>query len=239
VVWKLRLTTTAALLLVAVAGIAIIVFLAFDALDSWAPNVATEALSIAITVAVVERIVRREEREHDRPRVKAATEMIGTTLHSLATQIALDYVETHVESEEVMPNRVADIVSLWRRGVDDLEPPEREPPILGWAEQAADRLRRSRELDSEVLEPRLVVALDDAATALPLGRTLYALGTALDNHPRERHKSSVGFIVKAVSDFLDVYRQMPDAELEVSEVERQLVRQAREAFRQQTGGSSA
>lgn len=164
--------------------------------------------------------------------------MIGGTLHSLATRIALDYVETHVDSDESIPHGVVDIIELWREGADDLEPPEREPPILKWAGQAADRLQRSRELDSEVLDPRLVVALDDAAIALPLGNTLYMLGTTIGNAPRERHKSAVGFVVNAVSDFVEVYAQMPDAELELSDVEAQLVQRARDAFRQQADGSA-
>lgn len=96
---RLSPTTWVAVLLAMIAGLAIVIGAATAEFDNWAPNIATEALSIAVTIAVVERIVRRESERRVRPRVDRALRVLTGAYLWFSRMVALDYASTHLTSD--------------------------------------------------------------------------------------------------------------------------------------------
>jgi hypothetical protein len=58
--WGRLTTTKAALVLVVFGLVAVAVYFFWAGTADWAPNIATEAFSIAVTILVVDQIVQRE-----------------------------------------------------------------------------------------------------------------------------------------------------------------------------------
>jgi hypothetical protein len=90
-----------------------------DRFDNWAPNLATEALSIAVTIAIVERIVKREASERVRARVEYAMGLIGWDFGLFATSVGIDYAATHLDTFEPLPQDALALFDRfgWRRGL--------------------------------------------------------------------------------------------------------------------------
>lgn len=64
-------------------------------LATWAPNIATEAVSIGVTVFLVDSLVRWRERERIRPRFESAMQTIGISLSRIAEAVRKDYAAAH------------------------------------------------------------------------------------------------------------------------------------------------
>src|SRR5262245_23581593 len=73
--------------LCAVALIALIVFLLFDALDAWMPNVATAALTIVVTITLVEKLLRADELKQLDVRRKQSLNELGQLINRFAVVV--------------------------------------------------------------------------------------------------------------------------------------------------------
>jgi hypothetical protein len=56
----------------------IVVYLAYDGLDAWAPNIATSAVALAATITIVDWIVRREGQRRVQPRVDRVIRVLSS-----------------------------------------------------------------------------------------------------------------------------------------------------------------
>jgi hypothetical protein len=92
---QLSLVTWAAVVLAGVAIVAVVVAIASDRFDNWTPNIATEALAIAVTIGVVERIVRRENERLVRPRVGRAMQVLAFAIKRFVQGCIFDYFARH------------------------------------------------------------------------------------------------------------------------------------------------
>jgi hypothetical protein len=73
--------------LVLLAAVAVILFLTTNALDAWLPNIATSAVTIALTVTVVERLLRREAHARLLPQLIGAYDEVDTLLPVTRTEL--------------------------------------------------------------------------------------------------------------------------------------------------------
>jgi hypothetical protein len=151
--------------LTAVAVVAIIVDVASDALDAWAPNVTVGALSIAATITVVNRIVQREERLRVQPLLDWAHRDIQEQLETFAYALMSHYVETH-QTSYVRPasSALADIAASWLEQMENVDAPSSDKTeVIAAAKVTADQFDRIRRDNRDVLEPALMIALDQFA----------------------------------------------------------------------------
>jgi hypothetical protein len=103
-----------ALVLVVVAAVAVVLYDHHD-LRAWTPNIATSALSIAITVTIVSWIVRREARRRIQPRVERTLYWIGLGYRGFLHAILIDYAGTHHATFLAADWRASDGPCLSRR----------------------------------------------------------------------------------------------------------------------------
>jgi hypothetical protein len=99
----LSLTSWLAFALVVLGLVFVAIAIAFDSLDAWAQNLATEAFAIALTIAIVERIVRREARGRLRPRVNRALSALNANVRIFLEALAYDYAQTHIDTFRPLP----------------------------------------------------------------------------------------------------------------------------------------
>lgn len=172
--------TWTTLVLAAVAVAAVAAWFTADALDEWAPNIATEALSIAVTIAIVERIVRHEAQGRLRPRLERISSGIGVRFHeSWIRVLALDYATTHIWTFCPLPTNTLALIDHWLAGQQEEDATRLEvldgadPALFGSAESLADSLQRYRESDRDVLEPDLIAAMDGFADSAKEAWVLY------------------------------------------------------------------
>lgn len=155
-----------ALVLVVVAAVAIVLYDHHD-LRAWTPNVATSALSIAITVTIVSWIVRHEARRRIQPRVERTLYWIGLGYRLFLSAILVDYAGTHHATFKPIPQSAPEVVELWlaeqeREDVPRHQPEgERWPMLVASAHEYVGELEDYRARDLDVLEPDLVRAIDD------------------------------------------------------------------------------
>jgi hypothetical protein len=160
---RLRVTavTRIALTLVAVAAIAAAISIVSSRFDNWAPNIATEALSIAVTVAVVERIVDRSRKA---PLVERTLAHMKAEFARLVVAVALDYASTH--RARAIPR---DALALLRQWLDDQDtadlphmplPPDEET-LRDQAREFVRQVEQYEHRDKDMLEPDLRAAMRD------------------------------------------------------------------------------
>jgi hypothetical protein len=148
-------------------------------LRSWTPNIATESLSILVTVAVVNRILEKGEQRRLKPRVDRAMRDVGGDYRMLVRAIAWDYKATHVGTFEPVPETSLGVLDHWDANVER-EDTERQvhgagdiPFAISGALNTATSLQRVRESDREVLEPDVVAAIDEFEEDARLAFSVY------------------------------------------------------------------
>jgi hypothetical protein len=204
---------------------AVATYLASDRFDAWAPNAATEAISVFVTVFVVGWLLRREEERRIRPRREYALESVDYMLHMLVTSIVGDYIETHPHREvKVAPNleAVLDFCAASLKYSEE-DAPRRYydgvPGIVNAAKQCAESFDRIRRDDVDVLPSKLDVALREVARGLRGANSLYTMVGPPDDESRSRIIDSdiAREIVDAAREFLSVYRAETDADIALTE----------------------
>lgn len=151
-------------------------------LRAWTPNIATSALSIAITITVVAWIVRHEARTRIRPRVERTLYWMGLGFRGFLSAIAIDYAGTHHRTFKAIPATATELIELWlaEQGNEDVPrrrlEGERLPMLVAEAREYTRELEQHRERDVDVLEPDLVRAIDDFGWQT--GQAIQLLGMA-------------------------------------------------------------
>lgn len=213
-------TTGATLGCCALAIVALLIWLEWNAADAWMPNVATLALGVAATITVVEWIIRREERLRYEPWRERVLYWLGLDVRMFTDALLLDYAETHIDNYRPIPDDVLVMLDQWtadHAGEDhprgDLEHLGRHGPlILLEAENLAERLDRIRTRDLSVLEPDLVRALDDFLWAAGQG-SLLATFQREPGAERARHlHTAAGTVVAHFDRFARVFFSYGDTD---------------------------
>ena len=84
----------AVLLLLVAAGI-VAISLTTTILGAWGPEMATSAVTVALTITVVDRLIQQEARYRLAPRTTRAIDAIGSALNSFLGSLIADYVDEH------------------------------------------------------------------------------------------------------------------------------------------------
>jgi hypothetical protein len=182
-----------------------------DALDDWAPNVATEAMSIAITVLIVERIVRAEHRRRVRPRVERVVSRIGLDLRMFTGAVVIDYAGTHHSSFRSIPHTTEALLDFWlaEQSNEDAARQALEgewlPMVLLEAREFVRHLQDVRERDLDVMEPDLVSALDDFQLRVAQAINLLGLAHGNTEDRDETARVAVRNVVTGARDFAAVF----------------------------------
>ena len=113
-----------ALVLIVVAAVAIVLYDHHE-LRAWTPNIATSALSIAITITVVSWIVRREARRRIQPRVERTLYWIGLGYRGFLHAIVIDYAGTHHATFKPIPVTAPEMMELWLAEQEHKDVPRR------------------------------------------------------------------------------------------------------------------
>lgn len=151
-----------ALLFVGLAALALLVWRSTERADEWLPNLAGEALSIAVTVAIVDRIIRREDQaKTDRRRYSVLGRIDGALL-AFGWHVLEDYTATHGVTYDGVPNDFVQMLGHWHEGLQDADlPREGSEPLIHWAgTRLADALDDIRTRDRDVIDHDLLVDLD-------------------------------------------------------------------------------
>jgi hypothetical protein len=160
-----------ALVLVAVGAIAASAFT--STLKAWWPNIAVGAISIVVTVGLVGYIVRREADRRIRPRLDRVLMLIGLNVQDMVGSLVLDYAATHVGTYKALPRNVDSAIELWLKGLDDADRPplvyNGEDAVLSAANALGRELAGFRTNDLDVLDSRLVVAIEEFSQTVNLG----------------------------------------------------------------------
>lgn len=217
------------MVLVLLGGLTIGLSVGAKLLGSWGPNVATSAFTVALTITLIDRLVRREETERLAPRTTRALYTIGLGFRGLLGYIVFDYVLTHTDWDVIPTDGVA-MIDLWLAG-HDTEDVRREvitgegvPVLLSEAEAFTRRLEDVRNRDRDILEPRLVAAMDDCVQDLGRAVFSYRLVGAVPGlrNADERRARSMASAVDAARVFALVLRQHAAEWLVIPEATRSL-----------------
>lgn len=165
--WKPASTTWVAVVLTLIAGSALVVAIATASFDNWAPNIATEALSIAVTIAVVERIVRRENRRRIQPRVDRALRVLSSAYIQFTRIAIFDYASTHLTADlKEMPEDPVAVLGFWQERYGREDAPRARGKdgrslLLSEGVKLVRKAQLVADSDRELLPPDLVIALDN------------------------------------------------------------------------------
>jgi hypothetical protein len=148
---------------------AIAAYFLFAGSADWTPNIATDALSIALTIVVVDRIVQREREQRTRPRLNRALNLITREYAMFAWRAQWDWVTTHLKVDLAQVEIPRDAVAkfdFWLEGVDEIDFPrptgaEGRSLFLDEAIEFVRRVQRVVDADRELLPPDLVIAIDN------------------------------------------------------------------------------
>ena len=184
--------------------------IASDWLDAWAPNLATDAFAIALTIAVVERIVRREARQRLWPRVESAMDGLRQEFRKFVHGLAWDYASTHLHTFRPMPLDPLAFLDHWlaeKEAQDACQIPVQGDErveisyVVYEGLEMGNALRFYRELDRDVMEPEVVRAIDDYLWhGVQDGRTMYAIAGRSAN-PGESYAMAERAFVRAGFEF--------------------------------------
>jgi hypothetical protein len=203
---RFRLTVARlALGLCAIAIVAVLVFVFTNVLNAWMPNVATSALTIAVTITVVDRLIRREEQQRLQPRIRGSLSQLSRLVDDFART---DYIETH-ERTELGPGD--DPLALFDRWLaDDEDLPRRLPEgsvpyVLADALELARQAKVIADADREILPPDLVAAIDELERKIRGVERVHQLLHRSDVEQSEGSLTALRLAVAEVSTFVSVY----------------------------------
>jgi hypothetical protein len=197
-------------ILVVGAVLAVAVSAVSDALDAWMPNVAIEALAIALTITVVDRIVRREAHARVQPLLDHAYSDINGALTLFGYQLVREYAHTHEAHYRRPPTtQLVGLTEFWlqEQQTADLLPADNDSVVRA-AETLARQFDATREANPE-LEPTFRVAMDACARTLRHQGTMLALFAAMNVQglAEEPYATSARGVVVAVRDFGREFQQ--------------------------------
>jgi hypothetical protein len=165
--WARLTTTKAALVLVVFGLIAIAVYFLWPGTADWAPNIATEAFSIAVTILVVDQIVQRERRRRVQPRLDRALDVLHHAFRNFVWRTQWDYITTHLGvdlSKVTLPSDFVAICEFWVQGLDTIDNPRPTSNgrslFLDEGIEFVRRVQRVADSDRDLLESELVIAID-------------------------------------------------------------------------------
>lgn len=132
-------------------------------LQEWAPNLATELASIAITIVVVDRIVQRERARRIRPRLESAFLAMNVAVDDFMRSVRLDYEAAGGTAELPWREDGLDALEGWRRHLQDTQagsdPPGRHDTVVHAALDLSRVFSEIAARDGPILEPELVSAV--------------------------------------------------------------------------------
>ena len=205
-------------------------------LKDWMPNVATELGSLALTIVVVDSVVGFQTRRRIKPRLDAVFSDITGDFRRLVEAVAIDYIETHVESFKTIPRDMRAILQQWEDEYDAADTPririDGEPGfLLRIARLTGQSLRKIRAANVDILnelEPTLVVAIDDLVGDIENYSFFYNFfrqsGKEDDQRSQRGHLRS---LVDAIQSFAAVYVAVPGAAAELADSEMRLLEEVR------------
>jgi hypothetical protein len=212
---RLRPTDRFALVLVAVGGVAVVLYVWTSRLDPWLPNVATSAWSIAVTIAVVERIVRTESRD----RIVQALGRIRPGFYTLAEMAMNDYSDMHKASYERPPAAFRELLAHFRSGLDTIDVGWRNDPAVLVASKALSRyLDEQLQRHESVLDHSFIAEAHDFIRSERMSRNMYRAANEKRIYYDEDswRRSALAGIVDATLRLYEVFeryarRYLPDA----------------------------
>jgi hypothetical protein len=172
--WSPTRRVAAVMFLVGVVGV--VLWCTTDSLRAWIPNITIGAGTVGLTITVVDRAIRREARERLLPRLEGAVSSIGTDFQMMLLAVARDYSSTHLDTFTPIPKDGVVLIEQWIDSRDEVDASRRRsddgsPALLSSARELAAQLASARERDRDVLEPRLVRAMDDFCLSVENRRT--------------------------------------------------------------------
>jgi hypothetical protein len=174
---QLSPVTWAAVVLAGVAIVAVVVAITTDRFDNWAPNIATEALAIAVTIGVVKRIVRRENERLVRPRVDRAMQVLAFAVQWFARGCASDYFVRHPDSDIAeLPDDPLDLLAVWQDDYEVTSNPLLPRGLLRHASEFVEKVQMIAEADRDLLPADVVVAADNVS------QTFGGFGPTFEEH---------------------------------------------------------
>jgi hypothetical protein len=162
-----RRTTSVAVALILLGGLAIAVYLKWDALDAWAPNVGVGAFSIALTILVIQRIVEQEAELRTQPRRERAFTVLSTAVFGFARMAAWDFAITHTSFDESQfPTDPIEALDRWGRRMMETDSPrprmnDGRSFLLAEGIALVRKAQAVSDADRELLPADVAVAIDN------------------------------------------------------------------------------
>jgi hypothetical protein len=191
--------------LAAVAGLAIVLSAATRVIGNWTPNIATEAISLLLTIVVVDRVVAHRRTEDERGRVEQALRRISGDFHVLADFVLWDYADMHQgDTYRRPPHDLRGLLTHFKDGLATREGPWPSlPRILTASKAISDRLDEQISRHERVLDHAFITAAYRYIRNERMSRNMY-----LD--PREHHDED-GWKSSALSGLSDMLTTLLDA----------------------------
>jgi hypothetical protein len=193
-----------------------------DALDSWAPNIATESISVFVTVVVVGALLRREERRRRDPRVKRAIRWTAADFELFMDAVLLDYVSTRVATYRQLPGDAVAMLDQWLEDQPNEDwsrswiAGEDVPDLVTAALAFADNLRWFRETDLEVMEDEFAYAVDQFAAAATRAVHFFGMTRFFLQKGDSEEEEALRPLIEAARNFAVVLRPYAPHALELS-----------------------
>jgi hypothetical protein len=214
-------------------------------LKDWMPNVATELGSLALTIVVVDSVVGFQTRRRIKPRLDAVFSDITDDCRRLIEAVAIDYIETHVDSFKPIPRDMRAILQQWEDEYDAADTPRKrvdgEPGhLLRLARITGQSLQKIRTENVDILnelEPTLVVAIDDLVRDIENYSFFYNFfrqsAEEADQRSQRGHLRSV---VGAIQSFAAEYVTVRGAATELTDSEMRLLEDVRRITQSRESG---
>lgn len=196
----------------AAATVAIFVYFATDRFDAWAPNIATEAVSIAITVGLVTWIIGRERQRRAETMLAWAYRALSRAFVQMGIAAAQDYSETHSDSTYIdPPEDLSDFLLHWRLEVTraDVMPDTALDDLRAATSGFAQAIEQIRTAHASVLSYEHVRSTDVLAGLQEVIDELrhiqiYAMP---EEEPKAQHRTTVVEASFNLRGYLDILRE--------------------------------
>jgi hypothetical protein len=187
-------------------------------LTAWTPSIAVSALAAAASFTVIPAMRRRETNARIRPRVERALMDTDGALHFLVEELL---IESAASRHDLMPI-TSDLTETLNRLVWEymtcvykIPSHESVPRFVRTAHKFACQLADTRERERDVLEPRLIRAMDDfCRTIQRADRDYKATPDDLLADPPDRATFSV---LQGVRNFAFAFQDYVPYKLEIAE----------------------
>ena len=158
--WRRVTITTLAVGLACIGVAAIVISAATDWLSAWTPNIATEAISLLVTIAVVDRVVEKRDRDRARRRVEQVLSRVSGNLSFLTYVAIFDYADLHHGAGvELKSLSQRELLLHWKAGLPIVDVPWPDNPrILVASKALANTLEEQLRRHESVLEHDFVAA---------------------------------------------------------------------------------